>query len=49
MEINNTIALVTSGAHGIGRALCRALHGAGAPPVTSAIVLLISMWVSLIE
>lgn len=30
MEIENSVALVTGGAHGIGRALCRALHMEGA-------------------
>jgi NAD(P)-dependent dehydrogenase (short-subunit alcohol dehydrogenase family) len=30
MELNNAVALVTGGAHGIGRALCRVLHDAGA-------------------
>lgn len=30
MEINNRVALVTGGAHGIGRALCRALKIVGA-------------------
>lgn len=30
MELNNTVVLVTGGAHGIGRALCRALHIEGA-------------------
>jgi NAD(P)-dependent dehydrogenase (short-subunit alcohol dehydrogenase family) len=30
MEIENTVAFVTGGAHGIGRALCRALHLEGA-------------------
>ena len=29
MQLENTVALVTGGAHGIGRALCRALHRAG--------------------
>ncbi|NCF61559.1 MAG: SDR family NAD(P)-dependent oxidoreductase [Gammaproteobacteria bacterium] len=29
MELNNCVALVTGGAHGIGRALCRALHMEG--------------------
>ena len=30
MQLENATALVTGGAHGIGRALCRALHHAGA-------------------
>jgi len=30
MDLNNTVAVVTGGAHGIGRALCRTLHKAGA-------------------
>jgi NAD(P)-dependent dehydrogenase (short-subunit alcohol dehydrogenase family) len=30
MKLNNSVAFVTGGAHGIGRALCRALHTAGA-------------------
>ena len=30
MKIKNTVALVTGGAHGIGRALCRSLHMEGA-------------------
>jgi len=29
MELNNAVAMVTGGAHGIGRALCRVLHAAG--------------------
>jgi NAD(P)-dependent dehydrogenase (short-subunit alcohol dehydrogenase family) len=29
MDVNNKIAIVTGGAHGIGRALCRALHFEG--------------------
>lgn len=29
MDLTNAVAVVTGGAHGIGRALCRALHNAG--------------------
>lgn len=29
MDVNNKVAIVTGGAHGIGRALCRALHFEG--------------------
>jgi NAD(P)-dependent dehydrogenase (short-subunit alcohol dehydrogenase family) len=37
MELKNNIALVTGGAHGIGRALCRALHFEGARLVVADI------------
>jgi len=35
MEVKNTVAFVTGGAHGIGRALCRALHQEGARVVVA--------------
>ena len=35
MEVNGSVALITGGAHGIGRALCRALHVAGARVVVA--------------
>lgn len=36
MDIKNKIAVVTGGAHGIGRAICRALHAEGARAVVIA-------------
>lgn len=36
MDIKNKIVIVTGGAHGIGRALCRAFHTAGAEAVVVA-------------
>lgn len=36
MDIKNKIIIVTGGAHGIGRALCRAFHAAGAEGVVVA-------------
>jgi len=36
MEIKNKIAVVTGGAHGIGRALCRALKAEGASGIVIA-------------
>ncbi len=35
MDVNNKVAIVTGGAHGIGRALCRALHFEGARVVVA--------------
>jgi len=35
MDVNNKVAVVTGGAHGIGRALCRALHFEGARVVVA--------------
>jgi len=35
MQLNHAVAIVTGGAHGIGRALCRALHKAGARVVVA--------------
>ncbi len=35
MDVNNKVAVVTGGAHGIGRALCRALHIEGARVVVA--------------
>ena len=37
MELENKLAVVTGAASGIGKALCLALHAAGAPALAAAI------------